>query len=289
MSLTDHVHDHDHSHEAAPVRRVQAVVFDWAGTIIDFGSHAPMGTFVELFANEGVEISIVEARVPMGMPKWQHIEALGALPGVTERWLAAKGSAMTVADIDRLYDLFTPMNAASVVNHSVMIPGAIEVINSLRGVGVKTGTTTGYNRAIADVMLPLAEAQGFVPDSLLCAGDLPITRPTPLGMYRAMIDLGVWPASTVIKVDDTVPGLMEGRHAGCWTVGVLISGNAVGLTVEGWAGLDDAERQRLRSEASTTLEVATPDYLIDSVADLLGVVDHINQRLAAGERPIPPL
>ncbi len=25
---------------------LQAVVFDWAGTVIDFGSHAPMGAFV---------------------------------------------------------------------------------------------------------------------------------------------------------------------------------------------------------------------------------------------------
>ena len=45
---------------------LQAVVFDWAGTVIDFGSQAPMGAFVELFRRHGVEIGIDEARVPGG-------------------------------------------------------------------------------------------------------------------------------------------------------------------------------------------------------------------------------
>ncbi|HEY2255245.1 MAG TPA: phosphonoacetaldehyde hydrolase, partial [Variovorax sp.] len=56
---------------------LQAVVFDWAGTIIDFGSCAPMGAFVNLFEQFGVGITIAEAREPMGLPKWDHIKALG--------------------------------------------------------------------------------------------------------------------------------------------------------------------------------------------------------------------
>jgi beta-phosphoglucomutase-like phosphatase (HAD superfamily) len=31
--------------------RFKAAVFDWAGTMIDFGSFAPMGVFVEAFRN----------------------------------------------------------------------------------------------------------------------------------------------------------------------------------------------------------------------------------------------
>ena len=41
---------------------IRAVVFDWAGTIVDFGSLAPMGAFVRLFANHGIQISIAQAR-----------------------------------------------------------------------------------------------------------------------------------------------------------------------------------------------------------------------------------
>jgi phosphonoacetaldehyde hydrolase len=35
---------------------VKAVIFDWAGTIVDYGSLAPMGAFVETFAEFGVAI-----------------------------------------------------------------------------------------------------------------------------------------------------------------------------------------------------------------------------------------
>jgi phosphonoacetaldehyde hydrolase len=51
------------------MHKLAAVVFDWAGTVVDFGSHAPMGAFVELFRSQGVDIAIAEARVPMGLPK----------------------------------------------------------------------------------------------------------------------------------------------------------------------------------------------------------------------------
>ncbi len=48
------------------MKHLKAVVFDWAGTVIDFGSFAPMGVFVEAFSRFGIEVSIAEAREPMG-------------------------------------------------------------------------------------------------------------------------------------------------------------------------------------------------------------------------------
>ena len=68
---------------------LSAVVFDWAGTIIDFGSCAPMGAFVRLFEQFGIDLSIDEARGPMGMAKWDHIQALGTLPRIATQWQAA--------------------------------------------------------------------------------------------------------------------------------------------------------------------------------------------------------
>ena len=58
------------------MRHVKAVIFDWAGTVVDYGSLAPMGAFVETFAEFGVAITIDEARGPMGMAKRPHIAAL---------------------------------------------------------------------------------------------------------------------------------------------------------------------------------------------------------------------
>lgn len=268
-----------------PANTLSAVVFDWAGTILDFGSRAPMGAFVRLFAQFGVTLSIAEARGPMGMAKWDHIRALGDLPSVGAQWQARYGRPLSDADVDRLYEVFTPMNAAVIPNFADFIPGALETVAALRARGLKIGSTTGYNRPIMEVVTRLASAAGYTPDNLVCAGDLAAGRPTPLMMYRCFADLGVWPPHAVVKVDDTGVGLAEGLNAGCWAVGVAVSGNAVGLSRAEWEALPAPEQQALREQATAQLKGEGAHYVVDSVADLLPVLDEIEARLARGERP----
>ena len=155
----------------------------------------------------------------------------------------------------------------------------------MRARGLRIGSTTGYTREIMQPLLPVAAAQGYAPDNLVCAGDLPEGRPSPLMMYRCFADLGVYPPHAVVKVDDTEPGIAEGRAAGTWTVGVALSGNALGLSEAEWRALPSAERTPLADAAYATLRATGADYVIDSVADLLPVVDAIEARLAAGEQP----
>ena len=84
-------------------------------------------------------------------------------------------------------------------------------------------------------------------------------------------------------MDDTAPGIGEGRAAGTWTIGIALTGNAVGLSAEELAALPQAERARLRDQAAVELRDA--DMVIDSIADLPHAVAAIDARLAAGERP----
>ncbi|HIP78706.1 MAG TPA: phosphonoacetaldehyde hydrolase, partial [Kiloniellaceae bacterium] len=189
---------------------VKAVIFDWAGTMIDFGSRAPMGAFVEVFGEFGVELTIAEARGPMGLPKLEHIKALGALPRVAAVWQEAHGGAPFDDDAaQRVYEIFVPLNARIVSDYAELVPGAAAMVADLRALGVKIGSTTGYTRDIMAPVLPLAAEQGYAPDNLVCAGDLPAGRPSPLMMYKCFIDLAVWPASACVKVDDTEPGIAE--------------------------------------------------------------------------------
>ena len=265
--------------------RLSAVVFDWAGTILDFGSCAPMGAFVRLFEEFGIDLTIDEARGPMGMAKWDHIDALGRLPGIAAQWEARYGKPFAEADVDHLYEVFTPMNAAVVADFADFIPGAVEMVDALRARGLKIGSTTGYNRPIMDIVTPIAAAGGYAPDNLVCAGDLAAGRPSPLMMYRTFADLGVWPASSVVKVDDTGVGIEEGLKAGTWTVGLAVSGNAVGLPLAEWSALDAARQDELRQAATAKLKASGAHYVIDSVADLMPVIDDIEARLARGETP----
>ncbi len=261
-----------------PFRTIKAVVLDWAGTVVDFGSRAPMGAFVEVFRRFGVEISVAEARVPMGLPKHVHIAALLAEPSIAARWREAQGAEADEEAINAVYDQFVPLNASVVTkpSFSALIPGADATVVWLRRRGARIGSTTGYTREIMERLMPVAAAQGYAPDNLVCAGDLAAGRPTPLMMYRTFADLGVFPPGAVVKVDDTEPGIAEGVAAGTWTVGVAISGNLVGLPLAEWQALPQAEQQRLRQEASRKLEAAGADYVIDSIAELPEVIERID-------------
>lgn len=267
------------------MKGLTAVVFDWAGTIVDFGSRAPMGVFVAAFKQFGVDLSIAEARGPMGLPKWDHITELMKLPRVAAAWATAHGHAPGRDDIQQVYDVFTPMNARVVGDYAALVPEAAEVVRRLRERGMKIGSTTGYTRDIMAALLPLAAAEGYSPDNLVCAGDLPAGRPSPLMMYRCFEELGIGDPHTVVKVDDTEPGIAEGRAAGTWTIGVSVSGNAVGLSREEWEALDHPAQMHRREAAEAVLKAAGADYVIDSVADLIPVIDAIEKRLAAGEVP----
>ncbi len=44
--------------------KVEAVIFDWAGTLVDFSSLAPTQIFVDAFATFGIQISLEQARGP---------------------------------------------------------------------------------------------------------------------------------------------------------------------------------------------------------------------------------
>ncbi|GGD47525.1 phosphonoacetaldehyde hydrolase [Sinisalibacter lacisalsi] len=258
------------------MRRFKAVVFDWAGTMIDFGSFAPMGVFVEAFRRFGIETTVAQARAPMGMPKWDHIRAMMDDAEIAAQWQANYGHAPTDADVDEVYKVFVPMNEEVVTRYATLVPGAKEVVDGLRAKGVKIGSTTGYVRSIMERVLPVAAEQGYAPDNLVCADDLPEGRPGPLGMYKCFIDLQVYPPQSVVKVDDTEPGIAEGVAAGCVTVGVALSGNHVGLTVDELAALPEAEVDRLRRRAAEALRAAGADHVIDTVADLPALLERLD-------------
>ncbi|MFK8253712.1 phosphonoacetaldehyde hydrolase [Ancylobacter terrae] len=264
---------------------LKALILDWAGTAVDFGSRAPMGAFVAAFARFGVGITIAEARGPMGLPKRDHVAALLTDPAIAQRWQAAHGRAPGEADIDAVLAVFEPLNIEVIADHADLIPGLVEVIAGARARGLKIGSTTGYTRPIMERLLPLADKAGYRPDNLVCAGDLAAGRPSPLMMYRTFADLGVWPPAACVKIDDTGPGITEGLAAGTWTVGLALSGNAAGLSRAELDALPPNEVAAIRERATSQLLRAGAHVVIDTIADLPPVLEAIEARLAAGMRP----
>jgi phosphonoacetaldehyde hydrolase len=262
---------------------IQAVVFDWAGTMIDFGCRAPVMALRDVFAEAGIQISEAETRADMGRAKRDHVRALLAMPRIAALWNERHGAASTEGDVDRLHDAVEPKMRAAARDCAKLIPGAAEIAAGLRVRGVSIGSTTGYTRPMMADILPLAADQGYAPDVVVCAGETPEGRPSPLMMWKALVELGAWPARACVKVDDAVVGIGEGLEVGAWTIGLSASGNGVGLERAALAILPAAERA-VRIEASAkALREAGAHYVVESVADLGPVLADIEARIERGE------
>ncbi len=266
--------------------KIQGIVLDWAGTIVDFGSLAPMGAFVDLFARHQIDITIAEARVPMGLPKIDHIAALGRMPAIAAQWQQLRGREFSDADAQQLLAEFEPMSAQAALDRCTFIPGFLSVYHDLKAQGLAFATTTGYTRKIMTPLIEMAHTQGFKPALVVCCDDVARSRPDPMGMHACLRAMGLQDQATqVIKVDDTAPGLAEGLAAGSWTVGVAISGNALGWTHDQWQQASEQDQALARTSASAQLLATGAHEVIDSVADLPGAIARIEQRMARSETP----
>ncbi|EPL10604.1 phosphonoacetaldehyde hydrolase [Pseudomonas sp. CF161] len=264
---------------------LQAAILDWAGTVVDFGSFAPTQIFVEAFAEFDVQVSIEEARGPMGMGKWDHIRTLCNLPSVAERYRKAFGRAPSDEDVTAIYQRFMPLQIEKIAEHSALIPGALDTIAQLREQGLKIGSCSGYPKQVMDKVVQLAAKNGYVADHVVATDEVPNGRPWPAQALANVIALGIEDVAACVKVDDTVPGILEGRRAGMWTVALTCSGNALGLSYEAYRALDGETLASERKRIHALFASSRPHYLIDTLADLPQVVADINQRLARGETP----
>lgn len=264
---------------------IQAVILDWAGTTVDYGSLAPVAAFVRLFAEQEVTISAAEARGPMGLEKREHIRQLCQTPAIAARWRERHGREPNAVDVDRLYETFVPLQLAVIRDHAQLIPGCRETVAALRERGIRIGANTGYSREMMEPLLLAAAEQRYMPDSTVCATEVPRGRPYPCMSLKNVIELGVEAVQSCVKVDDTVPGIEEGLNAGMWTVGIAISGNEIGLTLADWRALPQLEQGRRRTRARQRLLGGGAHYVIDTIADLPSCLDIIEARLARGERP----
>lgn len=261
---------------ALPPHRLQAVIFDWAGTLVDFGSLAPTQIFVEAFATFGIDITLAQARGPMGLSKRDHIRTLLEAPAIRSQWEKRFGASPGTHDIDALYKRFMPMQIEKVGDYSQPIPGAVETLTWLRAQGLKIGSCSGYPREVLDVLLALAAKRGVDPDHIVAGDELSAGgRPGPYMALANVLALQIGDVRACIKVDDTTPGIEEGRNAGMWCVGISLAGNEVGLTEDALSRLPEFEVHTLRRDAEVRLRDAGAHFVVDSIADLPKVVHEI--------------
>lgn len=258
-----------------PTRRYQAVLLDWAGTTVDYGSRAPARVFLEVFRRRGVVVTESEARGPMGLSKREHIAAVAALPRVAAAWRDAHGKPPGEADVQAMYDDFLPLQKETLANHCEVIPGVAEAVAECRRRGLKIGSTTGYTRELMEVVAPLAARGGYTPAAIVCSDEAAAGRPAPWMNFHAAEQLGVYPLSRVLVVDDTPVGIAAGLNAGATTVAVTQTGNALGLSEAEVAALPPGGLDARLSVIEQQFRSAGADHVLRSAAQVPQLLDRL--------------
>ena len=245
--------------------KVKALILDWSGTTADAYVIAPAVVFVEVFKRQGVEISMTEARGPMGLRKDLHIKALTEVPEIRDRWGGVHGEAPDQGDVDRMFADFVPMQLDCLRQYTGLLPGVAETTRKLQKDGVKIGSTTGFVRSMVDILEEDARKQGYVPDASVAGDEVEHgARPKPFMVYKNLDMLDVHPIQSVIKVDDTVSGVGEALEAGCWGVGIARYSNYMNVnTIEESESLAETEMQRRLAATRETLSKSGAHYVID--------------------------
>lgn len=101
------------------------------------------------------------------------------------------------------------------------VPGAAEAVTNLRERGIRVALTTGFQRPLVDLLLERLGWSSLF-DLVVCGEDVPVGRPAPFLIYRAMLDLSIQDVRRVAVVGDTPLDLEAGTRARAgWVIGVL--------------------------------------------------------------------
>ena len=264
---------------------VKGVILDWAGTTMDYGCYAPAVVFVEVYKRRGVEITIEEAREPMGAHKKVHIRKISQIPAVAKRWQEAHGRSCVEDDVETMFQEFIPLQLNCLADYADLIPGTLEAVKKFRKRSLKIGSTTGYMGEMMTLLLAEARGRGYVPDSTVCATDVPAGRPEPWMCLKNAENLRIYPMEAIVKIGDTLPDIEEGLNAGMWTVGLAKTGNEMGLTEQELASLEPEDLERRLTRARERMAQAGAHYVVDGIWDCDLIIDDITARLARGEKP----
>jgi phosphonoacetaldehyde hydrolase len=244
------------------------IIFDWAGTLVDFGCRAPLAAFHTAFENAGLPVNDDIARKPMGAHKRDHVREILHYAEIADRVRTEMKREPDEALVEEIYQDFSKRLPALLPAHAEPIPGAVETLRWLREHGIRIGSTTGYTRAMMNALEPIAHMSGIDPEFVICADEVLQSRPAPWACFRIAEQCGVYPMSRCIKVGDTPADMAEGRNAGMICIGLSECGNEVGLSREALAALSSTEREQLVEAADKRLREAGANAVLRSVAEL---------------------
>lgn len=265
--------------------RLKGIIFDWAGTVVDFGSLCPIGAFRSAFQEKGVVVLPEEIHQFMGIHKCEHIKALLALPTVQTQWQNLHGRLPDSADVAVLYGLAEGKILATVADSATPTPGLLDALTFARQNDLRIGSTTGYTSPLMRKLVPAAARLGYLPEFWIASDQVPEGRPAPWMIFRNLEHLKIFPPANVVKVGDTILDVAEASNAGVWSVAVVESSSLVGKSEAELAALPKKQRDHLVKKAGRKLAAAGAHYIINNLAELPATLEKIERCLEVGKLP----
>ncbi len=258
-------------------KKIEMVVFDWAGTLVDYGSQAPVAVFARTFAQKGIILTMEEINKPMGMEKKCHIRELLNMERVGKAWHERFQRDWNENDVDELYECFEADLYQVVLDYTEPIDGVTDTLVKLKEQGIKIGSTTGYTSEMMKRVVVKAAELGIAPEAVLTpdlAGGA--SRPAPFMLFQCMQELNVHAVDAVVKVGDTQMDILEGKNAGAHTVGLLVGSNVMGLSKAEYDALSPDAVESAMAAARKKYEAVGADFIIRDMTELPAVLAELN-------------
>ena len=255
---------------------VEAVIFDWAGTTVDYGSMSPILAFAEAFGAFDIHPTEAEIRQPMGIAKLAHIRTMLQGKRLQAEWQRRYGHLPTETDVQAVYGRFQQAILQVLGKYSTLKPQVGETVEQLRQAGIKIGSTTGYNDAMMQIVREAAAAQGYAPDYWISPDGVDgMGRTYPYMIFQNLEALQVSGVRQAVKVGDTLADIVEGQRAGVRTIGVIEGSSLMGRSQAAYEALPYEEREAACEEVQRLYEKAGADYTVRSFQELPVVLQRI--------------
>lgn len=259
---------------------IEAVIFDWAGTTVDYGSLAPVIAFKKAFKNAGIDLSDDDIRQDMGMAKWDHVGKILELDDVKQQWQDKYSELPNNDDRKRIYSDFQQSLLHYLREYTELKSGVLKTFNYLKEYGIKVATTTGYTAEMMKIVKDKAAERGYTPDLVVTSEDVDgMGRPSPAMIQFIMKKFNIDDPKKIIKVGDTLVDIEEGRNAGVKTVGIVEGSSLMGLSQVEFDELDNEEQIAKRNDVKRKFESANADFVIDSIFDLVQIIEYLNESM----------
>ncbi|MGY3703312.1 phosphonoacetaldehyde hydrolase [Vagococcus martis] len=255
---------------------IEGIIFDWAGTTVDYGCFAPVQAFKETFLNFDINVTMDEIREPMGTLKWDHIKTMLYMPKINQQFQDKNGRNFTDKDVDAFHNEFVKKLDVSLVSHTELKPDTLECMKRLRSQGIKIGSTTGFTSEMMAVIPKEANAQGYTPDEVVTPDQVGgYGRPYPYMIFENMKRLELKETHKVIKIGDTISDIQEGVNAGVITIGILEGSSMLGLSIEEYNQLSENDKNEKFAVISQKYREAGAQYIVKNLLDLIELISYL--------------